>query len=239
MATNRKKWLWWILGGAVAVVVAIVGGTYAYIHFIEPDPAPKLELPAPATTVAPSGNTGARTDSVASLAGTYTVAAGSKGQYRVQEVLFGQDAEATGTTDDVTGSLTIEGTTATAAEVTVDLTTVESGSGNRDNQFRGRIMNTDQFPTATFTLTQPIDFGSVPDIGTAVTVSATGDLTLHGVTRSVTFDLQAQRTDATTIDVVGEIPIHFPDYDIPNPTGGPAQVGDDGTLEFQVRFTPS
>jgi polyisoprenoid-binding protein YceI len=239
MAT-KKRWVWWLVGGAVTLVVAIPIGVYTYIHFIEPDPAPKLELSAPNTTV-PDANTDATLDNSdpASIAGSYTVTDGSKGQYRVQEVLFGQDAEATGTTEDVTGSLTIEGTTATAADVTVDLTTVESGSGNRDSQFRGRIMNTDQFPTATFTLTEPLDFGTDPGVGKAVTVSATGDLTLHGVTKSVTFDLQAQRLDATTIEVLGEIPIHFPDYDIANPSGGPAQVGDDGTLEFLVRFAPS
>ncbi|MDQ3469796.1 MAG: YceI family protein [Actinomycetota bacterium] len=47
-------------------------------------------------------------------------------------------------------------------------------------------MDVEQFPGATFTLTAPIKFGAVPATAQPVTASATGDLTLHGVTRSVT-----------------------------------------------------
>jgi len=43
------------------------------------------------------------------LTGTWSVIDGSKGQYRVEETLFGQDATATGTSDKVSGSLTIAG----------------------------------------------------------------------------------------------------------------------------------
>ena len=38
------------------------------------------------------------------------------------------------------------------------------------------------------------------------------------------------------INVNGEIPIVFSDYGIDNPSGGPASVGDSGTLEFLVVF---
>ncbi|MBA3606488.1 MAG: YceI family protein [Acidimicrobiia bacterium] len=61
-----------------------------------------------------------------------------------------------------------------------------SDENRRDIQFRGRIMDVEQFPGATFTLTAPIKFGAVPATAQPVTASATGDLTLHGVTRSVT-----------------------------------------------------
>ncbi len=40
------------------------------------------------------------------------------------------------------------------------------------------------------------------------------------------------------IQVVGNTPITFADYDIGNPSGGPASVGNSGTLEFQLQFTP-
>ena len=36
---------------------------------------------------------------------------------------------------------------------------VKSDSDNRDNQFQGRIMNTAEFPNATFKLTEPIELG--------------------------------------------------------------------------------
>jgi len=30
----------------------------------------------------------------------------------------------------------------------------------------------------------------------------------------------------------------FADYEIPNPTGGPAKVGDEGTLEILLKLLP-
>ena len=84
-------------------------------------------------------------------------------QYRVTEVLFGQDAEATGAADGVTGTVEIAGTTVVEpVDVEVDMTTFESPESQRDGQFQGRIMETAEFPTATFTLTEPIDLGRDP-----------------------------------------------------------------------------
>ena len=51
-------------------------------------------------------------------------------------------------------------------------------------------MDVAKFPTSTFVLTAPIDFGAVPADGATVNATATGDLTLHGTTKSVTFNVQ-------------------------------------------------
>jgi polyisoprenoid-binding protein YceI len=64
-----------------------------------------------------------------------------------------------------------------------------------------------------------------------VTPKATGKLTLHGTTKTITFTLSAERT-GNNVKVNGSIPITFSDYNIDNPSGGPASVGNTGTLEF-------
>jgi polyisoprenoid-binding protein YceI len=115
------------------------------------------------------------------------------------------------------------------------MNSVSSDRPQRDGQFRGRIMNTSQFPTATFTLTSPVSLSSVTP-GDVVSATATGNLTLHGATHKVTFAVTAKRATGE-IRVNGAIPIHFADYGIADPSGGPAQVGDDGTLEFTLVFT--
>jgi polyisoprenoid-binding protein YceI len=153
----------------------------------------------------------------------------------VKETLFGASTEAVGRTSDVTGSIAINGTTVSEGSFTVDMNSVSSDRTQRDGQFRGRIMNTSQFPTATFKLTSPITLPSV-EADKEVNATATGNLTLHGVTKKVTFDVVAKRVTGQ-IKVNGSIPIHFSDYDINNPSGGPAQVGNDGTLEFTLVFT--
>ena len=151
-------------------------------------------------------------------------------------MLFGQSTEGAGRTEDVTGTLVIEGTTASEAGFEVDLTTLESDEDRRDGQVNGRILETSQFPTATFELTEPLDFGEVPDDLEEITVEATGDLTVHGVTQSVTFDLTARR-NGDAIEVTGSMPITWSDYDIDDPSGGPAQVEDTGTMEFALSFS--
>ena len=46
---------------------------------------------------------------------------------------------------------------AATSQCEVDLTTLKSDSDNRDGQVQGRILQTDQFPKATFKLAQPIE----------------------------------------------------------------------------------
>lgn len=155
--------------------------------------------------------------------------------YRVKEVLFGVDTDAVGRTNQVTGELTIEGTQVTTASFTVDVASIESDDGRRDGQFRGRIMSTDEFPEATFVLTEPIELGTEPVEGASVTTSATGDLTLRGVTNTVTFDVEAQ-LQGGRIGVLGSIPVVFADYEIDNPSFGGVQTEDEGLLEFVLVF---
>ena len=202
--------------------------------------------PDATSTTAATATTAAATSSTAApatggAAETYTltmsddVAVNYVG-YRVVEVLFGQDTEGVGRTRDVTGSLTLEGSQITAAEFTVDMTTLTSDEDNRDRKFNGEIMNTGEFPTASFVITQPIDLGSVPADGTEVTASATGDLTIHGVTKSVTIEVSAQR-NGDIVDVLGSTDIVFADYGIDNPSTGGITTEDHGALEFLLSFT--
>ena len=53
----------------------------------------------------------------------------------------------------------------------------------------------------------------------------------------MTFALTARRT-GNVIAVQGDEPITFSDYNINNPSGGPASVGDSGQLEFVLQFAP-
>jgi polyisoprenoid-binding protein YceI len=221
-----RGWKRWALWGGIAAVVVVVGGLFA-IHLIQGDSKAPLSFADVSTTIAP----GPSSTALPSLDGTWKVASGSQAGYRVKETLFGQNSTAVGRTTAITGSFTLAGTTVPKASFSVDMTKVSSDRSMRDGQFQGRIMDTAQFPTSTFELTAPIDLGSIPANDTQVTPKATGKLMLHGTTKTVTFSVQAKRT-GNTIQVLGSIPITFADYGIDNPSGGPASVGDNGTLEF-------
>jgi polyisoprenoid-binding protein YceI len=226
--------------GLVAAVVVVVGGIVV-IHQVQGGSAPPLTLPTVTTTPVAAGattpSTATSTGAVV-VDGVWNVSSGSTAGYRVQETLFGVSNTAIGRTSAVTGSITISGTTVSAGSFSVDLTKVSSDRSQRDSQFQGRIMDTSSFPTATFKLTQPINLTNLPANGVQVTATATGDLMLHGVTKSVTFPVTAQR-NGSTIQVQGSVPITFADWSITNPSGGPATTGNSGSLEFLLDFTHS
>ena len=227
-------WKRWLSIGVVVVALALVGGPYVYIHFIEGAAPAALSLATPATT-STSGATASPTQSGDASDGIWNVSSGSLVGYRVKEVLFGQSNVAVGRTSEVSGSITVTGTTIDTGTFTVDMVTVASDQSRRDGQFNGRIMETSTYPTATFTLTKPITLGSIPAQGTQRTYEATGNLTLHGVTKAVTFKVNG-RYSGSTFQVAGSIPITFADWSIPNPSFGPVSTEDHGVLEFALNF---
>ena len=178
-----------------------------------------------ATAVAASSSTG--------IDGTWKPTAASTVGYRAKEVLNGQSTEGVGRTNVVTGSVTIAGTKATAATLTVDVTKLKSDQDRRDGQVQSRILETATFPTAVLKLKSPVDFGKVPADKEAITTKATVDLTFHGVTKTVDINMGARRVGAT-IEVEGTIPVAWADYSIPDPSNGFAQVEPKGEIEFLV-----
>jgi polyisoprenoid-binding protein YceI len=223
MKIGLRGWKRWLLVGGLGVGALVGGGPFIYIHFIEGKAPAPLTLPSVASTQASNASTSAD--------GTWTVAGGSRVGYRVKELLFGQSNEAVGRTNSVQGSIVLAGTTVTTGSFTADLTSVTSGQDRRDRQFQGRIIETAAYPTATFRLTKPVQLGSIPANGVRRSAEATGALTLHGVTRAVTFTVTGRRS-GDTVQVTGSIPVTFADYNIQNPSFGPAQTEDHGTLEF-------
>jgi polyisoprenoid-binding protein YceI len=226
----------WVLIVPLALLVLAVGGTWVYINVLRDDAPERLTLESNSSDTAVATAEDASASAPSGIDGTWTPTPDSQAGYRVNEVLFGQRAEAVGRTNDVTGSLVISRTTVSEATFTVDMTTVASDENRRDNQFKGRIMDVSTYPTSTFTLTSPIELGSLPAAGESVTVNGTGKLTLRGTTKTVTLPLTAQ-LDGDTIKVQGSVPITFDEWGIPNPSFGPAETEDHGELEFLLVFT--
>ncbi len=220
-----------LIAAPIVLVALVLGGTWVYLNVVEGDPPAELSLrDNPAQTQRP-----AATGGPVEVDGRWVLTEESQVGYRVQEVLFGQDTTAVGRTNKVTGSLTVAGPKVTTTEFVVDMASVASDRERRDGQYRERIMDTATYPTATFVLTKPIDLGQVPADGATVDAKAAGRLTLRGQTKDVAFDVRARRTGAR-IEVSGAIPIVFAEWGIPDPSFGPAQVADQGELEFLLVF---
>ncbi len=158
---------------AIAVIVAAIGGAW-YLFLRPAGPAPvSLGSAAPtataaeptgaaetagpaatATTAAPGASQG--TASGGGISGTWTVdpsvgslddSSGSFVGYRVKETLASIGATvAVGRTPAVTGSMTVDGSTITAAEFSADLTGLRSDNDRRDGYLRRQSLETEQFP---------------------------------------------------------------------------------------------
>ncbi len=244
MVSSRGPWRWlrWVIAAVAVIVVLAVGGPYVFFHFIEGNgPAPLSLKSGPAASA--SGTQGASAvasqGTSGSVAGPWAVGSGSRVGYRVNEILGGQSHTAVGRSSAVTGQMIIKGTTVKTASFTVKMATIHTDSSERDAQFDGRIMDVARYPDGTFALVKPIALAPLPATGTIKTYSATGNLTLHGQTRPVTFPLKAERT-ADGIEVQGSIPVVFSKWGIPNPSfTGFVTTQNHGIMEFLLDFRPA
>jgi polyisoprenoid-binding protein YceI len=234
------------------VVVALAGAGIWW--FLRDDAPAAVSLETAVESVddtTPSGSestastTPAETASTVGVEGTWTVdtetgefdyesATGTFAGFRIQEELASiGSATAVGRTGDVAGTITIEGDTLVAAEFTVDMSTITTNESRRDDRVQSAL-ETGQFPTATFTLTEPVSLGAAATTGEPVSVSAPGDLTIHGVTNQVTFALDAQLV-GDTIVVVGSTDTLFSDYNVQVPDSQVVlSVEDHGVVEMQL-----
>ena len=239
---------------AVAAVGLLYGGVLLYTQVLNdaPDALDADDLAAAldvttSTSTATVATLPASPDTTTTLAvadgiendtaSSWTIDAGSSVGYRVAEVLFGVNTEGVGRTDTVTGGITIVDQTLTEASFEVDVASITSDDGRRDNQFRGRIMDAATFPTANFALTEPVALGvDIVDEAT-VDIDIIGSLTLRGVTREVTASVTA-RVASGRIGILGSIPVVFTDFDIVDPSIPGITVEPDGLVEFVLVLSP-
>jgi polyisoprenoid-binding protein YceI len=242
-----------LLGGALAAVAAIVVAAGVWYFLIRSDAPEEVSIeaaldaaqsttatPSTSSTTTPAGTpTGATSSNDGSLAGTWNLVGGgtSFAGYRVQEELLGIGSQtAVGRTTVVTGTLQFDGQQITSVDVIADMTKLASDKPMRDGQLRNQGIEYSKFPTSTFKLSSPITITEVPAAGTSVKQSITGSLTLHGVTKTITMDVEGVIKDGKLV-VVGSTPIKFADYNIGKPQGASVlSIADNGVMEVQLIF---
>jgi polyisoprenoid-binding protein YceI len=222
-----------LLAGAAAA-----GAWWVFLRDDAPGRASLDNLPVATTVAGSSGSSAPSTPN-----GTWAVQQGPDvfAGYRVQEQ-FAVDTvkrTAAGRSPAVTGSMVVAGNSVSAARFDVDMTKLNSGSDRRDGRMRTAGLQTDSFPTASFQLTKPIVLPSTPQLGVPFDVQALGDLTMHGVTRSVPVQLRA-RWDGSSIAVTGGTLVAMADFNIVPPSvGGFVSVDNGGVIELQLVLTPA
>ncbi len=225
---------------AVAVVVIVaVAGAALYWFVLRDDSPAKVDVACGATDTGdvtsadPSGTWTVRPTSARGDALLTDEAPGSWAGYRIEEDLRAVHQTAVGRTPDITGTVTVEGSSVTKADFKVDMTSIKSDQSFRDNRMKTDGLQTDQFPTATFALGPPVDLGATRGCRQA---TASGTLTLHGQAHPVTLHLKIVGSgDGFTVN--GTTRIKLADYGIDPPKLGFVTVDPAGDLEVSLRLS--
>ena len=220
-----------LAGVGAALVVAVPVGAFGLLAVTTHDAPERASLGA---EPAASGGRG-------SAEGTWTVADVPTNfvGYRVRERLgpVAAPSDAVGRTSQVEGTATIAGTQLTALDMRVDMASLDSDSDRRDDFVRDEALETGRFPTAELHLIAPVTIGAPRDLHDVVDLSVPGDLTLRDVTHEVTFDVQA-RWNGPTIQAAGSTRIQRSDYDIDVSSRAGFNIDEEGTIEFELTFSP-
>lgn len=159
----------------------------------------------------------------------------SEAGYTFDEVLPGQEKSTSGRTSSVSGSLVVNDGILEEGKVTVDVDSIESDIEKRDIHVRDNILHTDQYPEATFTISDPVDLSSLPEDGSVDTVTVNGELTMHGKTNDVTAELTVLRTGENVI-VEGQVPVEREAFGIVSPEFVASQIAEEGTVDLLLVF---
>ncbi|MEM9610015.1 MAG: YceI family protein [Actinomycetota bacterium] len=253
--SRRPRWRWFALGLVLVVTLAVGVGLWLFFRDDAPDEVSltsaieNLDAGEETVDTAAGTATTVEAEAVAATDGSitgewlvdtdagdfdYESATGSFAGFRIEEELRSiGSTTAVGRTGEITGSITIDGTVMTAASFEIDLTTITTETSNRDDNVQDAL-ETDEFPTAVFTMTEPVELGDAAADGEPVSVVAAGEMTIHGVTNPVDFAVDAQLVDDLVV-AVGTTEIVFSDYGVEVPQGGPViSVDDFGVVEWQV-----
>src|SRR5256886_11749134 len=230
---------------AVAALAVLGGGGASVYYFSGLRTAPPaLALSSP---TASASATGTPSSPSSAGTGTWTISAGSLAGYRVKDQSVGQSSvhEAVARTSDVTGQVSIaqSGTTyqLTSATVAVrlgSLASVDQVAGynvtKRDRSVQGSL-GVSSFPTAVF-VAQPVTLPAGVETGQTVNVTVPGKLTIHGVARDVTANLQL-RVSGTAVEIAGTIATNMTDFGISPPSIGFTNVQPAVTIEVSLSLT--
>ena len=146
---------------------------------------------------------------------------GSSASYKVTEQLVGINFpnDAVGPSNTVAGTMTIDkdGSIAPGGKLSVDLRNLKSDQEQRDNYIRTRTFETDKYPMAEFVPTKIQGIPTMIPFQGQTGFELTGNMTIHGVTKEVTFRGIATFNRDGTIAGRGQTSFNFETFGLSQP----------------------
>jgi polyisoprenoid-binding protein YceI len=212
---NRKSLFLRIGAGLGALVLLGIVGAYVIFPLAANGELPGQKQPTPipvtpfanltnaaATAATPTAGASANATTAPAGAATFTIAADqSQAKVTVNEKLafLPSNSDAVLTTNSMQGQIVLgaDGKPSDASKIQVDLRTLKSDQTMRDNYIRATTLQSDQFPLAEFAITGVDGWNGPLSSGQQSTFKLLGTMTMHGVTKPVTFDTTATMNGGT------------------------------------------
>jgi polyisoprenoid-binding protein YceI len=123
-----------------------------------------------------------------------------------------------------------------AFSLTINVNAIKSDESGMNSRTY-KALKGDKFPEITFVLTEPIV--NVPAGAKAHSVTASGHLTIAGVTKSITIPVKITLNEDKKIVIEGAQPVKMTDYGMDPPTAllGMLKTGDTVTIDFKTTFS--
>jgi len=174
------------------IAVAAVASFLAAACGGSASPVTTTSTPTPSTTPTATAVATAATSTEA-----WAVSDKSKATIRVREQLVGVNlpSDAVLTATGATGSFDLhaDGTFASGSKISFDVTTLSSDQRDRDNFIKQDTLQVRQFPKAEFVPTKVSGLSLPLATSGSFTFTLTGNMTIRGKTKEVTFDVVAKR----------------------------------------------
>jgi polyisoprenoid-binding protein YceI len=239
--------------GAIALVVLAVAAVVVVTKLRSDDPNLATEAPAiptsgaaagggaavsPTTVPATTQSSGSAAAQPANVQRFVIDPAQSSAKYVVQETLRGLDATAVGTTSGISGEvfLTPQGLSASPKSTfKVDLASLKTDESMRDNFIRQNVLqsNRAEFQFAEFTIESITGFPTNYTPGQEVTLTLSGSMKVHGVTKPVTWQVKARQQD-DFLTATADTDFKMTDFGITPPDVSIAKARDE--VHVQVVF---
>jgi polyisoprenoid-binding protein YceI len=222
---------WGRIGVGIAVVLVVVFAAGAFYLFGGNSGANGKGAPSSAPTLAPSKDATILTIDPSSSQATFTI----------DEVLFGKPNTVVGKTNSITGQLQVnlkDPSQSQVGQIRVDLSTLATDNNLRNRTLQSRILETDQQANqyAVFVPRSLKGLPSTISLGQPVSFQITGDLTIHQVTRSVTFDAKVTLAGSTTLTGQAQTTVSYKDFNLAIPNV-PSVTGVSETVQLALTFT--
>jgi polyisoprenoid-binding protein YceI len=230
-STRRK---WWIAIMIVAVLMlALLAIGAAYIWFSGGSGQPSSTTSAPALVLQP--------DDTRAL---FQIRADeSEARFIIDETLLGNPKTVVGSTNEVAGDLLVDFANPTNSRlgmIRINVRTLETDNEFRTRALRGQILQADraEFEFAEFAPTALVGLPDNVTVGEPFDFQIKGNLTVHGVTREITFNATLIPVSEARLEGNAWTTVMYQDFGMTIPeASGVANVADEVRLEIDFVAT--